>query len=52
MKKKQWIKDFFNMPFVTRLQSNANWRLVIPKFTKDAIIEEMKYLRSIHCTIS
>ena len=37
------------MPSDTRLQSNANRRLVIPKFTKDAIIEEMKYLRSIHC---
>ena len=42
--------DFCNKPFVTKLQSNANRRLIIPKFPKDAIIEEMKNLRSIHCT--
>ena len=41
---------FLQHAFVTRLHSNADQRLVIPKFTKDAIIEEMNYLRSIHCT--
>ena len=37
------------MPFEPMLQSNSNRRLVIPKFTKDAITAEMKNLRSTHC---